>query len=128
LTTPFRKFSFFVYGFLTSPDVSSEIEEVVVMKSRSIRVALLSTFALTSSLFALAGGQPAKVRMSTKDEAPNPAEVTRAVQQQGKGTGVLRNQAVVRANAWRLQTEESPAAREESRARHPNWGDSAFCK
>jgi hypothetical protein len=96
------------------------------MKSRS-RVALLSAFALTSPLLAFAGGQPAKVRTFSKDEMPNSAEVTRAVQQ-GKGAGVLRNQMVLRANAWRLQTEQSPAPREESRAIHPNWGDSAFRK
>jgi hypothetical protein len=93
------------------------------MKNLSIKVALLSTFALTNPMFTFAGGQP-KVRMSGKGE--NPAEITRAVQQ-GKGTGMSRNQSVVHANAWRFQktAEQIPIADASVRA---SSGDSAFRK
>jgi hypothetical protein len=96
------------------------------MKSRSMRVALLSAFVLTSPLLTFAGGQPAKVRMPSK-ETQNPAGVTQAVPQ-GKGTGISRNQGV-RANAWRLETaEDGPALKDESGAVRTNWSDPAFVK
>ena len=97
------------------------------MKSRSIRVALLSAFVLTSPVLTFAGGQPAKVRMFSAPETQNPADVSRTLQQ-GKSRGITRNQEV-RANAWRLQTaEDGPALRAESDATHPNWSDTAFRK
>ena len=97
------------------------------MKSRSIRVALLSTFLLTNPLLTFAGGQPAKVRMPSTREMQNLDGVTQSLQQ-GKGAGTSRNQGV-RANAWRLQTEEeSSVLRAESGAGRPNWGDPAFRK
>lgn len=92
------------------------------MRSRSIKVALASAFMLTSPLLTFAGGQPAKVRMLSKSEMQDRTGITQAVQQ-GKGTGMTRNQ-VIRANAYRSQTaEESPARRD-----GPNWGDTAFRK
>jgi hypothetical protein len=65
--------------------------------------------------------------MSGNNETQNPAVVTQAVQQ-GKGTGISRNQGV-NANAWRLQTpEDSSALGDEPGAAHPNWSDTAFRK
>jgi len=90
-------------------------------------VALLLAFVLTSPVLTFAGGQPAKVRMTSARDMQNPADISQAVQQ-GKGTGISRNQGV-RANAWRLQTaEDSPALRAESGATHPNLSDTAFRK
>jgi hypothetical protein len=71
------------------------------MKSRSMSVALLLAFVLTTPLVTFAGGQPAKVR----------------------------NYGTPRANAWRSQTaQQSPIRSENSSAAHPNWGDPAFHK
>ena len=97
------------------------------MKSRSFRLALLSAIALTTPLLPFAGSQPAVVGNYTNRETLD-ARPTQAVQQ-GKGSGMSRNQTVIRANAWRSQTEEdSLKLREKPAATHINWGDSAFRK
>jgi hypothetical protein len=97
------------------------------MKSRSIRVALLSAFVLVSPLPTFAGGQHL-VRMPRKGEIQDRADMTPAVQQ-GKGGGMSRSQVVLRANAYRLQTEEDrPALRNQSSTAGPNRGDTAFRK
>jgi hypothetical protein len=83
------------------------------MRSRFIRVAVLSAFALTSPLLIFAAGQP-KVRMISQNELPRPDGATRAVQQ-GKGSGMSRNDVAIPASADRLQTA-------------PNRADSAFRK
>jgi hypothetical protein len=96
------------------------------MKSRSFRVALLSAIALGSPLLTFAGGQPAIVRNFTYREATNANG--KRTEQQGKGTGMSRNQTVL-ANAWRSQTEEDNLKlRDKPAAAHINWGDSAFRK
>jgi hypothetical protein len=96
------------------------------MKSRSIRVALLSAFVLASPSLTFAGGQHL-VRMPRKGEIQDYADTMRAVQQ-GKGGGISRNEGI-RANAYRLQTEEeSLTTRDKSAAERPNPGDSVFRK
>jgi len=65
--------------------------------------------------------------MPSKGEIQDGAGITRAVQQ-GKGGGMSRNEGV-RANAYRLQTEdESQTTRDKSAAARPNSGDIAFRK
>jgi hypothetical protein len=77
------------------------------MKSRSIRVALLSAFVLTSPTFA--AGQP-KLRVPSKVETQDPAGSTRAVQQ-GKGAGMSRNRAAVPSpNAYALSSNRGDSA------------------
>jgi hypothetical protein len=72
------------------------------MKSRSIRVALLSAFVLTSPSLIFAGSQP-KLHMLSESEAQDLSGSSRAVQQ-GKGAGMSRNQAAIPANTDRSQT------------------------
>ena len=94
------------------------------MKSRSIRVALLSAVVLASPLLTFAGGQPAKMRWVSKEEAQDRTGITRAVEQ-GKGAGLTLSQ-VIRANAYRSQTpEESRVLVQQSGNAHSNWNDSA---
>jgi hypothetical protein len=82
------------------------------MKSRSIRVALLSAFVLTSPVLTFAAGQP-KLRVPSKSETQDLSGATRALQQ-GKGAGMSRIQvATPGPNADRLRA---------------NWGDSALRK
>jgi hypothetical protein len=96
--------------------------------SRSIKVALLSAFALMSPFLTFAGDQPGQMHRYSNSEIENRDGVTRAVQQ-GKGAGVSRNQLVLRGNAYRSETpEESSALRNDSDVAGPNWGDSAFRK
>jgi hypothetical protein len=98
------------------------------MKSLSVRAALMSAVALALPLLTFAGGQPAKVRMPGKDEARDRSGVARALQQ-GKGGGLSLSQTVIRANAYRVQTEAaSPATKDQPGGAGPNLSDSAFRK
>jgi hypothetical protein len=94
------------------------------MKSRFSRMAVLTALVLTSPLLSLAGGQP-NVRTVSKSEMQDRTGITRAVQQ-GKGSGMTRNQRV-QANAYRLQTPADSATAKSSAAR-TNWSDPAFHK
>jgi hypothetical protein len=97
------------------------------MKSQTMKLALVSVFALASPLLTFAGGQP-KVRWVSKEEAQDRSGITRAVQQ-GKGSGMTRSDVAIRANAYRSQTpEESGTAVQQPRAAHSSWNDSAFHK
>jgi hypothetical protein len=96
------------------------------MKSRSIRVVLLSALVLTSPMLSFAAGQHL-VRVPTKEEMLDRSDVTRAVPQ-GKGTGRVRVQGI-QVNASRSQTAaESQVVKDQSRAGYPNWGDRALRK
>ena len=92
---------------------------------KSIRVVTLSALVLGGTLFTFAASQP-RVR---KTEPLDLSGAKRAMQQ-GKGGGRTRNDAVIRANAYRSQTsaEESQALRNEPGAAHPKWSDPAFHK
>ncbi len=59
------------------------------MKFQMIRTAALSTTLAVAGAAACFGAQPAKVGFVGKAEAPNPADVTKAVQF-GKGAGAVR--------------------------------------
>jgi hypothetical protein len=93
------------------------------MKSRSIKLALLSAFALMSPLLTFAGDHPGQMHRYSNNEIENRDGVTRDVQQ-GKRAGVSRNQLVLRGNANRSETPEGNSAD----VAGPNWGDSAFRK
>jgi hypothetical protein len=96
------------------------------MKSRSIRMTLLSGLLLTSPMLSFAAGQHL-VRVPTKEEMQDHAGITRAVQQ-GKGTGMSHNQGV-QVNASREQTAaESQVAKDKPSTGNPNWGDAALRK
>lgn len=78
------------------------------MKSRFVRVALLSAVVLASPLLTFAGNQP-KIHKYSKEEAQDRTGITRAVQQ-GKGTGMSRSEGTIRANAYREQTTGATSA------------------
>jgi hypothetical protein len=93
---------------------------------KSIRLMMLSAMVLAAATLTFAAGQP-KVR---KVEPLDLSGATRAVQQ-GKGGGMTRNQPLIRANAYRLQTsaEQSRTVNDESgTSAHQKWGDSVFRK
>jgi hypothetical protein len=96
------------------------------MKSTSIKVVLFSAFVMTGSLLALAGDRA--VPPSGKGHAQDGIEISRALQQ-GKGTGMSLSQAVIRANANRVQTaDEKAVVKQQPAAPHSNLSDSAFHK
>jgi len=83
------------------------------MKSRSIRIAVLSAGIVTSPMLSFAAGQP-KLHMPGKSEAQDLSGASRPVQQ-GKGSGVTRYQS-------------NPRTSEISAAARPNRSDSAYRK
>jgi hypothetical protein len=96
------------------------------MKLRTIRMVVLSSLVLATPSLTLAGG-PDHYRMLSKSEMKDLTGATRAVQQ-GKGSGLSRNQ-VIQANAYRAQTaQENPAAADNSGTTHSNRSDTAFRK
>ncbi len=98
------------------------------MKSRSIRVALLSAFVLASALLTFAGSQPPIYRTPSKSEMQSQTGLARAVQQ-GKGGGSFHHQVMRRVNASRLKTAPDGAVPNATPATvHPNSGDAAFRK
>ena len=68
------------------------------MKSRSVRLALMLAVVMTSPILTFAGGQPAKVRRSGRNETQNRANITQSVKQ-GKGTGLSLNHVGTGVNA-----------------------------
>jgi len=86
------------------------------MKSRSIRIAVLSACIVTSPLLSFAAGQP-KLHMLSKSQVQDLSGATRAVQQ-GKGAGMSRSQVALPSNANRGL----------SAAASPNRSDSAYRK
>jgi hypothetical protein len=97
------------------------------MKLLSIRTAVLSACVLVSPVLSLAA-QPARVGIVAKAQAPDPADVTKAVQF-GKGTGMTRNDRTFNGNAYRSQTaDENGKVRNNSVDRHPNYSEKAFRK
>ena len=96
------------------------------MKSKSVRIALLSALMLTSPMLSFAAGQHL-IRVPGKDEAQDRSGITQAVQY-GKGTGMTRNEGV-RANAFREQTPaESQVVKDQTKPGHPNRSDKALRK
>jgi hypothetical protein len=92
------------------------------MKYQIIKATLVSAFVLASPMLSFAGGQPAKMH---KNDTQDRTGVTRAVQQ-GKGSGLTRNEGV-HANAYREQTPaESQVVKEQSNPGRPI--DTAFRK
>jgi hypothetical protein len=98
------------------------------MKSRFVGLALLSVFVLVTPLLTFAGGQPAKMRWVSKEEAQDRTGITRSINQ-GKGAGMTLSQRVIRANAYREQTaDDRSATTAQTVAVHPKAGDPAFTK
>jgi hypothetical protein len=98
------------------------------MKFQSFRVAVLTASILVSPMLSFAGSQPKLRPEPTQSEKQDRTGITRAVQQ-GKGTGMTRNDVYLNANANRLQTpEDSQGLRDQSGLAHPNWTDAAFRK
>jgi len=96
------------------------------VKSTSIKVMLLSAFAMASPLLTLAGDRA--VPPSGRDHAQDRTEIARALQQ-GKGSGMSLGQVVIRANASRVQTAaEKSVVREQPVAPRSNLTDTAFHK
>jgi hypothetical protein len=92
------------------------------MKLRFIGSALFATLMLTAPQSTFAGGQPA-VRTPVRSEIQNRAGIALAVQQ-GKGTGISRNQT----GASVSDARSAAAAKTTPAAAHPKWRDSAFTK
>lgn len=97
------------------------------MKLGSIRTAALTTLVLVAPVLASAG-EPAKVGIVTKAVAPNPADLTKAVQF-GKGTGMTRKDETLSGNAYRSQTAaDKGAVKTASGDTRPNYSDTALRK
>jgi hypothetical protein len=96
------------------------------MKSRFVRVALLSAVVLTSPLLTFAGSQP-KIHKYSKEEAQDRTGITRAIQQ-GKGTGMSLSDSTIQANAYREQTTEQKPVAPVQRIAQVRTGDTAFTK
>ena len=95
---------------------------------KSIRVAALLGLGLASALVTFGNGQLAKTGMVRKPEPVDPASTTRAVQQ-GKGSGMTRNESVLRGNAFRSETpQDSAALKNGSHSPRATWGDSSYRK
>jgi hypothetical protein len=96
------------------------------MKSRSIRVAVLSALVLTSPAFIFAAGQP-KLHALSKAEMQDLSGATPAVNQ-GKGAGMSRNYETSRSSDFHLTAaKDLPATADGSGARL-SGGDSATRK
>jgi hypothetical protein len=96
------------------------------MKSQSVKVMLLSVFAMASPLLTFAGDRA--VPPSGKGNAKDGIEIGRAVQQ-GKATGMSLSQVVIHTNANRVQTaDEKRVVKAQSTAPHSNVSDPAFHK
>jgi hypothetical protein len=96
------------------------------MKSTSIKVMLLSAFAMASPLLTLAGDRA--VPPSGRDHAQDRTEIGRALQQ-GKGTGMSLSPVFIGANASRVQTaEEKSVVKAQPVAPGSNLSDTAFHK
>jgi hypothetical protein len=96
------------------------------MKSTSIKVMLLSAFAMASPLLTFAGDRA--VPPSGKDHAQDQIEISRALQQ-GKGSGMSLSQGVIRANANREQTaKDQSVVRAQPVFPRSNLTDPAFHK
>jgi len=92
---------------------------------RVIRMSVLSALVLASAPLIFASGQT-RIYPVGKSQAQDQSGVTRAVQF-GKGTGMTRNEVVLRGNAYREQTAQDSAALKDSSAQS-NRGDIAFRK
>ncbi len=101
------------------------------MKLRSIRVALLSAFALASAALSFAGDQPGKMHMLSKSQMQDRTGMTPAVQQ-GKGAGMTRSQVVLRGDTDRSDTAADrpalPPAEDSFADPQPTSSDTAFRK
>ena len=100
------------------------------MKLRSIRTAVFSALVLASPMLSSAApaAKSAKVGIVTKAEAPDPADVTKAVQF-GKGTGMTRKDETVSGNAYRSQTaDDKGKVKNNSGDQRPSYSDAAFRK
>ena len=96
------------------------------MKSRSIKVMLLSAFVIASPLLTFAGEQA--VPPSGKVYVQDRTEIGRALQQ-GKGGGMSLSQVAIRANANRVQTaDEKGIVKDQPVAPRSNLSDTAFHK
>ena len=96
------------------------------MKVRVIRMSVLSTLVLGSTVLAFADDQT-RIYPADKSQTQDRSGITRAVQY-GKGTGVTRNERVLRGNAYREQTAQDSASLKQDSSTRPNWGDHAFRK
>jgi hypothetical protein len=97
------------------------------MKSRSIRVAVLSALVLTSPLLMLAAGQPKLHRLSTNQMQD--LSGTRHAVRPGKGSGMTRNVEVPRASNYHLATaRDLPTPGDAAPAERANTTDSAYRK
>jgi len=98
------------------------------MKSKSVKMMLLTASILVSPALSFAGGQPNRIYTPSKNEAQDHTVFARNVNQ-GKGAGMTRSDVVLRGNAYRSETaEDSQALRVKSGASGPNWNDTAFHK
>ncbi len=98
------------------------------MKSRFIRVAVLSALSLASPVLIFAAGQP-KLHMLSTSQMQDLSGATPAVHQ-GKGAGLSRNYTEVpRTSDFHLATaKELPAPEDPSYAARLNYSDTAFRK
>jgi hypothetical protein len=98
------------------------------MKSRTIRLALLSAFALTAPLLPFAGSQNNQPQTPDNAQTQNVQDATPVAVQQGPDSGVTRADLTLRAEAPPVETPAEPACVQEGKHTCPRWDDSAFHK
>ena len=95
------------------------------MKSRLIRVTLLTGVLVTSSLTTFAGDKDARIHPTGNVTQESASQIPN----QGKGAGITRSDSELQGNAWREQTAaDSQSVRSEPVVRRPKWQDSAYTK
>jgi hypothetical protein len=93
------------------------------MRSRSIRLALLTAVTLVAPVLTFAGGQPAKYYMPPKGEIQKPAN--RAWDRRALGVKFVVEHAKKGTGSADRAEVAAPAP---ARTARPNWGDAAFRK
>jgi len=98
------------------------------MKSRAIRLALLSACAFATPLLTFAGSQLDKSQAPDNAQTQNIQHATPAAVQQGKDSGAARSGLSIRAEALPVETPQEPACVQQGKHTCPRWDDSAFHK
>jgi hypothetical protein len=98
------------------------------MKSRTIRLALLSAFAFATPFLTFAGSQDDKSQTPDNAQTQNIQYATPAAVLQEKDSGATRSDLSIRAETLPAETLHEPACVQQGKHTCPRWDDSAFHK